>query len=166
MKESINNHTKQLQIVMENFIDPSKYKQFVILNGERFEADVAYQTIYSLANESIILVDNYIGSKTLELLKGVNKTIKIIICSDNIAKNGITDSIMDDFISCTDIDIKLIPTHKMVHDRFIVIDYQSDTEKIYLCGSSSKDSGNKITTIIEINNNEPYHIVIDKLLEI
>ena len=43
----------KLEMVMDNFIDPSTYKHFLILDGQRIEADVAYQSIYSLANRSI-----------------------------------------------------------------------------------------------------------------
>lgn len=36
------------------------------------------------------------------------------------------------------------------HDRYIIIDYKTDNEKLFHCGSSSKDAGNKITTITKI----------------
>ena len=58
-----------LKTVMANFIDESTYKHFVILNGEKFEADLAYQDIYSQAKTSIIVIDDYIDIKTLQLLK-------------------------------------------------------------------------------------------------
>lgn len=31
--------------VMENFIDPSSYKHFLILNGQKLEADVVYHPL-------------------------------------------------------------------------------------------------------------------------
>lgn len=63
--ETIDLIKSKLDLVMNNFIDPSKYKQFVIANGQRIEADVAYQQIYSLAKQSLIIVDDYISIKTL-----------------------------------------------------------------------------------------------------
>ena len=36
--------------------------------------------------------------------------------------------------------------------------------KIYLCGSSSKDSGNKVTAIIEINETAVYKDCVKDLL--
>lgn len=36
--------------------------------------------------------------------------------------------------------------------------------KVYLCGSSSKDSGNKITAIIEINETDGYKECVKTLL--
>ena len=46
-----------LQKVMENFIDPSSYKHFLILNGQKLEADAAYAQIYSMAKRSVIVLD-------------------------------------------------------------------------------------------------------------
>ena len=50
------------------------------------------------------------------------------------------------------------------HDRYIVIDYKTQSEKIYHCGASSKDAGNKITTISKSDNKELYHPMVDDLL--
>ena len=37
---------EKLEVVMDNFKDPSKCKHYLIRNGEKLEADVAYQEIY------------------------------------------------------------------------------------------------------------------------
>ena len=81
---------KKLEIVMDIFIDPSKFNHYLILDGERIEAIIAYQTIYSLAKKSIYIIDDYIDVKTLQLLKVCKENIEIIIFSDNKAKNNIT----------------------------------------------------------------------------
>ncbi len=46
------------------FIDPETYKHFLLMNGDKIEADVAYTKIYKSA-KSIYVIDNYIGLKTL-----------------------------------------------------------------------------------------------------
>ena len=155
----------KLDIVMDNFNDLSKLKHFLIFNGERIEADIAYQQIYSLAKQSIIIVDNYIGVKTLEHLKVCSSDISITICSDNVARTGITEEYLEDFKNDTGLVITLKPNNNIVHDRYIIIDYQTDNETIYHSGSSSKDAGNGITTIMEIENTIDYHRLIDELLK-
>jgi hypothetical protein len=82
---SIKEINNKLEIVMDNFIDPSNYKEYLIMNGEKVESDIAYQKIYSLAEKSIFIVDDYIGIKTLELLKICKPSVKIVIFSDNKA---------------------------------------------------------------------------------
>ena len=49
--------SNDVQKVMANFIDPSTFKHFLILNGQRLEADVAYTQIYSMAKKSVLIVD-------------------------------------------------------------------------------------------------------------
>ncbi len=151
--ESIEN---KLEIVMDNFIDPSKYKHFLIMNGERIESDIAYKQIYSFAKHSLVIIDDYINIKTLSLLKSVNKDIEITIISDNKFKDKVDDNMLNDFMMDTNISIKLKPSEGRFHDRYIFIDLGYDNGRIYHCGHSSKDSGNRITTILEIKDLKLY----------
>ncbi|MBO7573343.1 MAG: ORF6N domain-containing protein [Bacilli bacterium] len=155
----------KLDIVMDNFINPSSYKLFLIMNGAKIEADLAYQTLFGSAKESIIIVDDYVGLKTLDHLKVCSEDIKIYICSDNVARNGLTQNYIDDFINETNTYLTLRPTNNTIHDRLIVIDYDTKNERLFLSGPSSKDAGNKIGTIVEIDDRELYHPIINKLLE-
>ena len=52
----------------------------------------------------------------------------------------------------------------MFHSRFIIIDFNTDNEIIYLCGGSSKDSGKRINAIQEITEKELYKDLILKVL--
>ena len=36
---------------MDNFIDPNSYKHFLLMNGEKIEADLAYTTVYKSAKK-------------------------------------------------------------------------------------------------------------------
>ena len=155
----------KIDVVMENFNDPSTYKQFIILDGQRIEADLVYKQIYSLAKQSIILVDDYINTRTLRHFKVCPKDIKIAIISNNMSKEKVTNGDINDFISDTGIiDITIKTNNRPVHDRYIVIDYNTDNEIIYLCGPSSKDAGHKIGTIIRIEDTTGHHHIIDELL--
>ena len=156
---------KKLEIVMDNFINPSMYKHFLILDGERIEADVAYQTIYKLAKKSIYIIDNYIDIKTLQLLKVCSPDIDIIIFSDNKAKNNLNSNFISDFKKDTGINIVFKVNNNEFHDRYIVIDHNTKEEMIYHCGASSKDGGNKVTTIDRLERIEEYKSLIDKMIE-
>ena len=156
---------EKLEIVMDNFIDPSTYKRFYILDGQKIEADLAYQTIYSLAKYTIHIVDDYVGVKTLHLLLSMNKGIQITIISDNISRNPIQPEYIKEFIEETGIDLIMKPSNNLCHDRFIIIDYSTDNEMVYLCGSSSKDAGNKMTTIVEIKKEYVNHSFFDELIK-
>ena len=149
----------KLDIVMDNFIDPSTYKHYLILNGQKIEADIAYQDIYKKAKKSIFIIDDYIDIKTLQLLKSAKQNTNIVIFTDNKAKNGINDIIIKD----SGLNL-IIKENKRCHDRYIILDYNTKDEAIYLSGASSKDAGNKVTTIIQVEQKELYHQLIDEML--
>ena len=75
---------EDLKKVMDNFIDPDTYKHFLLMNGDKIEADVAYTKIYKSAKKSIYVIDNYIGLKTLELLRAAKDNVEITVFSDNV----------------------------------------------------------------------------------
>jgi hypothetical protein len=154
----------KLNIVMDNFIDPSTYKHFFILEGEKIEAALAYQQIYSLAEHSIIIIDDYIGLRTIQLLKVAKPDIDIIIFSDNVARDSIDEQTLIDFNNEYHRDIKLFKNDKKFHDRYIVIDYTYPNEAIYHSGPSSKNAGHKISTITKIDEMKAYRPLLNDLL--
>ena len=159
---------EDLKKVMDNFIDPETYKHFLLMNGDKIEADVAYTKIYKSAKKSIYVIDNYIGLKTLELLRTARNKTQIIVFSDNVKnKDMLTKNILDDFVKdYPNIDLKLKIAGKKYHDRYIAIDYGTENEAFYLCGASSKDAGNKISSItkIEESSKDMYHDMFSKML--
>lgn len=167
----INDHAKrlnkveeQLDVVLDNFIDNNSFKHYLILDGQKIEADIAYQQIYSLAKKSIFIIDDYIDIKTLQLLKICKPKIEIIIFTDNKAKNNLTASYVNDFMHDTNNTVALKENMHKFHDRYIIIDFNSVNEIIYHCGTSSKDAGNKITTIVKIDDKNAYRQLIKNIL--
>lgn len=155
---------KELNTI-HKFLDIGYDKEIIILNGQQVEANLAYKRIYSLAKESIYIIDDYISLKTLVLLKDIDKKVKITIFSDNVSKK-LHAIEYNDFVNEYDyLNISFKSTNNKFHDRYIIIDYGKRNEKIFHCGSSSKDSGKKITTIMEINNKKLYFEPIDDLFK-
>ena len=159
---------EDLKKVMDNFIDPDTYKHFLLMNGDKIEADVAYTRVYKSAKKSIYVIDNYIGLKTLELLRAAKDSVEVIIFSDNVRnKDMLTKNILNDFIrDCPNINLKMKIAGKKYHDRYIAIDYGTENEAFYLCGASSKDAGNKISSItkIEESSKDMYHTMFGGML--
>lgn len=48
---------------------------------------------------------------------------------------------------------------------FYIGEGQTADEQIYHCGASSKDGGNKVTTITAVTDGAIYHPVIDQLIQ-
>ena len=159
---------EDLKKVMDNFIDPDTYKHFLLMNGDKIEADVAYTKLYKSAKKSIYVIDNYIGLKTLELLRAAKDSVEVVIFSDNVRhKDMLTKNILHDFIrDYPTINVKMKIAGKKYHDRYIAIDYGKEHEAFYLCGASSKDAGKKISSItkIEESSKDMYHTMFGGVL--
>ena len=167
--DSINNHLdtvdNSLNKVMEYFEDKDSYKHFLILNGQKLDADSAYRKIFKLAKHSIIYIDDYINQKTLEMLSLTRNNVAITIISDNKAKDKVTANIINDFnIQNKTNKLSIINSNNKCHDRFIIIDFNMKNEKIFHCGASLKDAGNKITAINKIENIKIFKNMIKELL--
>lgn len=155
----------QLANVMLDFGSPLVRRGWLILNGQPVESDLAYKQIYSQAKQSILIIDNYIGLKTLALLKDIKEDIQITIVSDNVGKH-LHQTELNDFITeYPHLNISFKTAGGIFHDRYIVLDYQKPEERIYHCGASSKDGGKQVTTILEVQEKTVYHIIIKTVLE-
>ena len=143
--------------------DDNKQEELLILDGEPFKADVAYQKIFKKAKSKIYIIDDYVGIKTLEHLRSIKA--RITIFTDNKNKHLTHKELIDFKNEYPLVSISFIRTNKIVHDRFIVIDYNSKSERTYHLGSSIKDSGNKITMINEFSDNKLIHPIIKELLK-
>ena len=160
---SVKKLSSEVQKIKENFIDPTTYKHFLILDGQKLESDVAFTKIYSMAKKSIIIIDNYVGVKTLDLLRGIAKNASVRIFSEEL--NGrITPEIKADYEKARpDISLKIDRPNRKFHDRYVFLDYGTRSEKLFHCGASSKDGGNKITTIMQVECPEMYHPIVEEL---
>ena len=158
-------HKSELSELILDLSNPQLKYGFLLLNGEPIEANLAYKDIYSIAKKSIYIVDNYIGVKTLVLLKDVPSSVKVIIFSDNIGK-GLHTLEYQDF--CKEYPFRKITFQKSggeFHDRYIIIDWNTEHQRIYHCGASSKDAGQRITSITEVVDQMIYTDLINNLLK-
>ena len=140
-------HDNEIKLLQDTF------KQFKPKNNHMFFEDQVYDA-YSLlvevlnkSNEEIVIIDNYIDKKLLDILSKVDKKILLITSKVN------------------DIDLEKykeeynnleIIINKSFHDRFIIL----DNKILYHCGASFKDLGKKCFGINKIEEVD----VIDKML--
>lgn len=148
----------------KNFISGENIQEFIILNGQKFEADVAYTSIYAQARKSIFVVDDYVSIKTLQLLSKKNSGVAVTLATDNKAKASerLTTAEVTDFN--TEYPTLTIKPNTICHDRMIVLDYKLPTEKVYMCGASSKDAGAKLCAINELQMRSLVYSTVDKIL--
>ena len=146
------------------FVDEHIGREFLFMDGQMVEADAAYSKIFGLAKKKIYLIDNYVGIKTLALLKNAAKGVKIIIFTDNHKRTLHLTEYQDFCKEYPQMKISFQRTMDKFHDRYIILDYKMRTEKMYNCGSSSKDSGRAVTSITRSTLKMAYHPMVEKLL--
>ena len=166
MRENLGKVNLDLQKVMANFVDPSTFKHFLILNGQRLEADVAYTQIYGMAKKSVLIVDDYLDVKTLDLLRCVAQNVSVKIFSEQHGRTRLTESMLADFRAARpNVELSDVrATGNVFHDRYIYLDFGTNSEKLFHCGASSKDAGNKITTIMQLEDIAGYRALFERLL--
>ena len=82
-EQDVHNIQKRIDLLNENFVSEKDFKNFVIYKGQKFEADAAYIDIYQQANASIYVVDDYMNTKTLQLLSQKKADVEVILFTEN-----------------------------------------------------------------------------------
>ena len=155
----------ELSVVIKDFTDPNFKKDYLLYNGQTVEADMAYSEIYSFAKKTIHVIDNYIGMKTLVLLKDVLSGVKVTIFSDNV-NHGLHQTEFTDFQrEYPNVNITLKTSGGIYHDRYIFIDHGTKNEMIFHCGGSSKDGGRRVSSITKVEDVMLYQNIIGSLLQ-
>ena len=155
----------ELANMMNSFVSADDEK-WLIFNAKFSSADEAYESIYKQAKSSIYVVDNYIGLRTLVHLKNAPVGVHIVLFSDNVGNNKLHNIEFTNF--CKEypmVNISMKKTGGTFHDRFIILDYGTVNERVFLCGASSKDAGARITSIVEDYGVTKYNAIIVKLLK-
>ena len=150
---------------MTNFYDEHLGKELLLADGQIVEAAVAYETVYSMAKKTIHIIDNYIGIKTLLPIKGIDKNVAVTIFSDNIGAT-LRKSEREEFQKeYPQVRLSFQKTCGKVHDRFIILDYGTRTEKVYHCGGSSKDAGKRVTVLTRLEDTRLISPMMEDLMK-
>ncbi|MEG1733182.1 MAG: ORF6N domain-containing protein, partial [Longicatena sp.] len=124
-----------------------------------------YSNIYKKAKHTIYIIDDYIDTNTLSMLKKKKNCIEVIIFTDN--KGNSRTKLQQSEVKVFNEEypsLKLKRNNNKCHDLFIILDYKEGTEKVYHCGASSKDAGNKVCCINQLSSNEIIHKIVDNSL--
>lgn len=124
--------------------------------NEEFDAKVRIIEIIESANSEIILIDGYVDSKTLDMLKTKEQTVKVKILTSSRSNKPKLDVLGEAFKKqYGEIEIKV---SDVFHDRFLIL----DSKVVYHFGASIKDAGNKVFMYTEIQDAELKSAVLKK----
>jgi len=146
------NHENRL-LKLEELFD--KYKMDTKISTTFYKNQIydAYSffidTLFKGVNE-IIIIDNYVGLKLLDMIKNVNTNI--IIISKNI-DDKLKEKYEEQYHNVTFI------YNNTIHDRYIIL----DRCRLFHCGMSFKDLGKSTFTITEFDSREEIDDFINRL---
>ena len=144
-------NTEDIKLLQETFkeFDKKKALNDMFFEGEFYDAYSLLIDILNTATNNIIIIDNYIDKKFLDICSKIK--VDIIIYTKKIDKID-----LENYNKQYD-NIK-VKTSNKYHDRFIIL----DNKVLYHCGASFKDLGKKCFCINKIENEN----ILKELLKI
>jgi len=122
-------------------------QQGIFFEGQIFDAYMFISNIIRSAQNSIILIDNYVDDSVLTQLDKRDKMVSAVIYTQQVDKKLQLD-ILKHNSQYPQIEIKVIKT---IHDRFLMI----DEIEVYHIGASLKDAGKKWFAFSKLNDFAP-----------
>ncbi|WP_417559172.1 hypothetical protein [Mesoflavibacter zeaxanthinifaciens] len=117
--------------------EPDISEEGIFFSGQNFDALLKFNEIISKAKSEIILIDNYLDEKILEVLGSKNPNVKCKILTLKRSLNNTLKAFIDAFNKQhKNLEAK---TSSVFHDRFLIL----DKTDFYHFGASIKDAGNK-----------------------
>lgn len=149
------------QIQLENRIEVlenthPEFKNKLFFKGQLWDAISLIEDIISEATESIILIDNYVDKKTLDLLSKKKEQVRVEIFTSSKGYK-LTKTEVDNFNN--QYRNLVIRNTEEFHDRFIIL----DGKKLYHVGASIKDAGKKAFAISLIEDFKQYWGALSKI---
>ncbi len=117
-------------------------EELSVPEGNEFTAKSEVRELLGLAETEITIVDNYIGLGTLDCLKDIKYSVRLLTGQrgDSI-ESGFDRGIKEFILEGYKIEVR---QHPKLHDRFILFN-----DKCWIVGSSLKHAGRKRLNIIE-----------------
>ena len=150
--ERIDNRLSNLE--NENLFFP---KRMIVYENKLFDAISKISDIISRANERIVLIDPYIDTRTLDILKDKKENVVALVFTSD--KNKLSQTLYDSFnTQYGGLEVVINNTY---HDRYLII----DDIIFYHLGSSINYLGNKFTQIDKIVDDDMKELLRKRINE-
>lgn len=142
IEQKLFEHDQKFELIINTGLKPT---EGIFYDGQIFDAWQFASDLIKEAEQSIILIDNYIDESVLNLLTKRKTEVSAKVFTGKITKQLEAD-LQKHNAQYPAIDVK---TFTKSHDRFLII----DQETVYHIGSSLKDLGKKWFAFSRINLN-------------
>jgi len=149
-------HDNKFNVILAKLEGKPDMKERLFYDGEIYDAYSLIVEILKEAKKEIVIIDNYVDKRILDILTFKQKDVDVFIFTNNLKLNDLD---LEKFISQYG-EVKVSYTNRF-HDRFIIL----DGKVLYHVGASIKDLGKKcfgITRIRDIEYLERLNKIIDE----
>ena len=140
LEQTVAEHSQKIDFFVRTALPPM---EGVFYDGQIFDAYKFATDLIKSANQSLILIDNYVDETTLLMLSKRKEGVKATIYTQRISSQLQLD-LEKHNAQYSAIDVKM---YKRSHDRFLLIDGQ----EVYHIGASLKDLGKKMFAFSRLN---------------
>lgn len=151
----IENKLYEHDLLLEELFDSFKIKNLklekIIFDGQEYDAYSLLLNIISYATNEIIIFDNYMNNKILDM---IDKNINVILVRNSNIKDEVVDKYLKQYRN-----LKVV-INDNIHDRYIII----DRKLIYYVGASLKDIGKKCFSICSLDSSN-IELIINRYID-
>jgi len=147
-------HDGKFDKIIKQLGSKEQAKEKLFYNGQIYDAYNLIVSIIKKATKEILIIDNYIDNKVLEILSSKQDGVNVVL----IGENNALKSIEIQKFNAQYGRLKTIKSNKF-HDRFIVI----DKKELYHVGASIKDLGKRCFGITKIEDTNYFLKLLDAI---
>ena len=133
LERKVLKHDEQIGLVLQTALPPL---QGVFYEGQLWDACSLVEKLIGRAKKTILLIDSWVGTGTLDMLAKKRKGVKVEVVSSPRGNKLAASDITKFNAQYGGLSVK---TSTAFHDRFLII----DDKELYLIGASLKDLGKK-----------------------
>ncbi len=148
---------EKFEKVFDYIAENKEVSQKIFFNGQIYDAFSLLVDLVRKAENTIVLIDNYVAIDTLNILAKKKGGVKVDIYTSKKSKLSKND-IKKFNLQYSDLTVKELDTF---HDRFIILDNRA----CYHIGASLKDAGKKSFAISKIEDQRIVEDVLAKLIQ-
>ena len=146
LERKVLKHDEQIGLVLQTALPPL---QGVFYEGQLWDACSLVEKLIGRAKKTILLIDSWVGTGTLDMLAKKRKGVKVEVVSSPRG-NKLAASDIDKFNA--QYGGLMVKTSLAFHDRFLII----DGKELYLIGASLKDLGRKCFGFTTLDKSNKY----------
>ena len=144
------NHENRLNVLENTFNNFKEKNNHLFFEGQIYDAYSLMLKIFEKAEDSIIIIDNYVDKNILDILSKTDRKVTLVTNKYQIQDY---EKYKEQYDNVT------LVINNSFHDRFIIL----DKKVLYHSGASFKDLGKKCFAITKMESKEILESLLNKL---